>query len=158
MDAPARTGPGDATLIPAVLVPRRGRRRDLAGALAKAGLSGILLALSFPRYGHPILAWVALAPVIVAVFDSDLGRPPFRRSRTFLLGFVSRPGIFRRHRVLDRHCRHAVRRTAGPCRRRRGRVPRRVSVAVPRIVHARARVAWRQFTAVVRSCSHQPSG
>ena len=30
-------------------------------------VSGVLLALSFPRFGHPALAWVALAPLLVAL-------------------------------------------------------------------------------------------
>ena len=31
-----------------------------------AALSGLLFALSFPRFGHPALGWVALAPLLVA--------------------------------------------------------------------------------------------
>jgi apolipoprotein N-acyltransferase len=86
---PARDRPGDAALILPLL-------------------SGILLALSFPRYGHPIVAWVALAPLIVSLFDARQGvgasrlskgdvhptRPTFRRSRAFLLGFVAGLGYF----------------------------------------------------------------
>ena len=30
-------------------------------------LSGALLALSFPKFGHPAFAWIALAPLLVAV-------------------------------------------------------------------------------------------
>ena len=30
-------------------------------------LSGALLALSFPRYGHPAFAWIALVPLLVAL-------------------------------------------------------------------------------------------
>ena len=37
-------------------------------------LSGALLALSFPRYGHPAFAWVALVPLLVAV-SGWRGRP-----------------------------------------------------------------------------------
>jgi apolipoprotein N-acyltransferase len=37
----------------------------LAAALAL--LSGALLALSFPKFGHPAFAWIALAPLMVAV-------------------------------------------------------------------------------------------
>ncbi len=70
MAAPARTRPGDAVLILALL-------------------SGILLALSFPQYGHPVLAWVALAPLIVALFELHHSWPAFRRGRAVLLGFVS---------------------------------------------------------------------
>lgn len=32
-----------------------------------ASLSGALLALSFPKFGHPAFAWIALAPLLVAV-------------------------------------------------------------------------------------------
>jgi apolipoprotein N-acyltransferase len=58
--------------------------------LAKAGASGVLLALSFPQYGHPLLAWVALAPLIVALVTG----PAWTRSRAFLLGFVAGLGYF----------------------------------------------------------------
>ncbi len=34
---------------------------------ALAALSGILLALSFPKFGHGALAWVALAPLLIAL-------------------------------------------------------------------------------------------
>ena len=44
------------------MVPR-GRFLDLAFSAT----SGILLALSFPRVGHPAFAWVALAPLLLAV-------------------------------------------------------------------------------------------
>ena len=71
MAAPARTRPGDAALI--LPPPRAAPRRHLADALA-AGASGILLALSFPRYGHAILGWVALAPVITRLMLGVLDR------------------------------------------------------------------------------------
>jgi len=53
-----------------------------------AVLSGALLALSFPRYGHPAFAWIALVPLLVA-----LG-PPGRREaastgRAFTLGLLT---------------------------------------------------------------------
>jgi apolipoprotein N-acyltransferase len=35
--------------------------------LALAATSGILLALSFPHYGHPAVAWIALVPLLVAL-------------------------------------------------------------------------------------------
>jgi apolipoprotein N-acyltransferase len=74
MAASGRAEAGDAPLILAII-------------------SGILLALSFPRYGHPLLAWVALAPLIVPLFDAQ--RPPaFRPSRAFLLGFAAGLGYF----------------------------------------------------------------
>ena len=58
-------------------------------ALILALISGTLLALSFPRYGHPALAWIALTPLIVALFDPARARLPFDRQRAFLLGFLA---------------------------------------------------------------------
>lgn len=55
-------------------------------------LSGALLALSFPRYGHPAFAWIALVPLIVALsgwrgrVERLPGQPPLR---AFLLGLTS---------------------------------------------------------------------
>jgi apolipoprotein N-acyltransferase len=57
--------------------------------------AGILLALSFPKYGHPAVAWIALVPLLVAV-SGRLGPgmvaaparsvPPLR---AFLLGLIA---------------------------------------------------------------------
>ncbi len=47
-------------------------------------MSGALLALSFPRYGHPAFAWIALVPLLVALATK---RQPARRA--FLLGLTS---------------------------------------------------------------------
>ncbi len=47
-------------------------------------LSGALLALSFPKFGHPAFAWIALAPLLVAVSH----RPQPRR-RALLLGLIT---------------------------------------------------------------------
>ena len=58
-------------------------------ALILALVSGILLALSFPRYGHPLLAWLALTPLVMALCGVRDDWPAFRRDRTFLLGFVT---------------------------------------------------------------------
>jgi apolipoprotein N-acyltransferase len=45
----------------------------------------VLLALSFPRYGHPAVAWVALAPLLLAlVRQSDA-----HSRRPLLLGLVA---------------------------------------------------------------------
>jgi apolipoprotein N-acyltransferase len=63
-------------------------------ALIRALLSGILLALSFPRYGHPVFAWVALVPLLVALFEAPRGRPAFRRDRAFLLGLTAGAAYF----------------------------------------------------------------
>ena len=59
---------------------------DRARALAL--LSGVLLALSFPKFGHPALAWIALAPLIVAATLAARATP-FRRWRLFSLGLTS---------------------------------------------------------------------
>jgi apolipoprotein N-acyltransferase len=45
--------------------------------------SGFLLALSFPKFGHPALAWIALAPLLLALSRSM----PLRRA--FLVGLVT---------------------------------------------------------------------
>jgi len=58
-------------------------------ALILALVSGILLALSFPRYGHPFFAWIALTPLIVPLFEIHHSWPAFRRGRAFLLGLVA---------------------------------------------------------------------
>jgi apolipoprotein N-acyltransferase len=39
-----------------------------------AGASGVLLVLSFPKFGHPACAWVALAPLILAIRHHGPGR------------------------------------------------------------------------------------
>jgi apolipoprotein N-acyltransferase len=54
-------------------------------------VSGALLALSFPRFGHPAFAWIALVPLLVALTgwkgsDALRGQPPLR---AFLLGLTS---------------------------------------------------------------------
>jgi apolipoprotein N-acyltransferase len=49
-------------------------------------LSGALLALSFPRYGHPAVAWIALAPLLLALLrDARRGSP----GRGWLLGLLA---------------------------------------------------------------------
>jgi apolipoprotein N-acyltransferase len=47
-------------------------------------LSGALLALSFPKFGHPAFAWIALAPLLVAIAH----RAQSRR-RAFALGLTT---------------------------------------------------------------------
>jgi apolipoprotein N-acyltransferase len=47
-----------------------------------ASASGLLLALSFPKFGHPALAWIALAPLLLALAGATL-------RRAFALGFVA---------------------------------------------------------------------
>ncbi|MCC7417999.1 MAG: apolipoprotein N-acyltransferase [Acidobacteria bacterium] len=54
-----------------------------SSAYLHAAASGVLLALSFPRFGHPSIAWVALVPLLVA-----LPRSP-SLMRAFLLGLAT---------------------------------------------------------------------
>jgi apolipoprotein N-acyltransferase len=49
-----------------------------------AVLSGALLAFSFPKFGHPAVAWIALAPLLVAV-----AHRPISARRAFTLGLVT---------------------------------------------------------------------
>jgi apolipoprotein N-acyltransferase len=68
--------PRDRSRIRQVNQPATDRRADYA----LAALSGILLALSFPSIGSPALAWIALAPLLVACGGS---------APSFLLGLVT---------------------------------------------------------------------
>ena len=52
--------------------------------LLLALLSGALLALSFPKFGNPAFAWIALAPLLVAV-----SRRGVKGTRAFALGLVT---------------------------------------------------------------------
>jgi len=56
-----------------------------------AAASGVLLALSFPKFGHPALAWIALAPLLVALAGEGYQRPRIadQTSHSFLLGLVT---------------------------------------------------------------------
>lgn len=59
-------------------------------APALAALSGLLLALSFPKYGHPAFAWTAIAPLIVAVHLAVTTPRTGRRSLgPFALGWMA---------------------------------------------------------------------
>jgi apolipoprotein N-acyltransferase len=58
---------------------------------ALAAASGVLLALSFPKFGHWSLAWVALAPLLLAIADASDGRAAFRRG--YVAGAVSSAGL-----------------------------------------------------------------
>jgi apolipoprotein N-acyltransferase len=54
--------------------------------------SGILLALSFPRFGHPAFAWIALVPLLIALtgWRGHAGRVPGQPpQRAFMLGLTS---------------------------------------------------------------------
>ena len=60
------------------------RARIVPGrAPVAAVLSGVLLALSFPHYGHPAVAWAALVPLLVALCRER------GVARSFLLGLVT---------------------------------------------------------------------
>ncbi|HEX5475911.1 MAG TPA: hypothetical protein VFX12_14725, partial [Vicinamibacterales bacterium] len=52
--------------------------------LSLAILSGALLALSFPKFGSPACAWIALAPLLVAVCRRSVS---WRRA--FFLGLLT---------------------------------------------------------------------
>ena len=56
-----------------------------------AVLSGVLLALSFPKFGHGAVAWVALAPLMLALAQSSGGLDAFRLG--YITGAVSSVGI-----------------------------------------------------------------
>ena len=58
---------------------------------AWAAASGVLLALSFPKYGHPAFAWIALTPLLVALAGRSrvASRPSFTLRRAFMLGLVT---------------------------------------------------------------------
>jgi apolipoprotein N-acyltransferase len=58
---------------------------------ALAAASGVLLALSFPKFGHPSLAWIGLAPLLVALAASSRTSSRGGRSlrRALLLGLVT---------------------------------------------------------------------
>lgn len=53
-------------------------------------ISGILLALSFPKYGTGILAWIALVPLLVSL-NKDM--PKSALMKGFITGFVFNVGI-----------------------------------------------------------------
>src|SRR6478752_8041836 len=55
-------------------------------------VSGVLLALSFPRYGHPAVAFVALVPLLVALSGWDGRRgslPGVSTRRGLSLGLIT---------------------------------------------------------------------
>jgi apolipoprotein N-acyltransferase len=57
-----------------------------------AMLSGVLLALSFPKYGHPAVAFVALVPLLIALtgWHGRLGSlPGVTTRRGFVLGLIA---------------------------------------------------------------------
>ncbi len=63
-----------------------------SAAIIAAVASGVLLALSFPRYGHPALAFIALVPLYVALsgWNGRPGRMPgITAGRGFRLGLIT---------------------------------------------------------------------
>src|SRR5437016_3479354 len=68
----------------ATLSPRAARTRPASVDFALALLSGALLAFSFPKFGHPAFAWIALAPLLLALVRQ---RP--RSRRALILGLVT---------------------------------------------------------------------
>jgi len=46
-------------------------------SFSSAGLSGVMLALSFPTLGHPASAWVALVPLLVTLYGTRSNRLAF---------------------------------------------------------------------------------
>ena len=59
--------------------------------LILTGLSGLLLFLSFPKYGNGIMAWAALIPLFFALKDAT---PRMGFKIGFLAGFIAHIGIF----------------------------------------------------------------
>src|SRR5262249_45261622 len=68
-----------------------GSRADTLYDFALAILSGLLLTVSFPKFGHPAFGWIALTPLLVALAEA----PPASVARTrplaraFALGLVT---------------------------------------------------------------------
>ena len=55
---------------------------------ALAAASGVLLALSFPQFGHPAFGWIALTPLLVALSSAPGSRIPNSTSRSALRAFT----------------------------------------------------------------------
>jgi apolipoprotein N-acyltransferase len=60
-----------------------GTELSTRSTLSLAAASGVLLALSFPKFGHPALGWIALTPLLVALAQ------PISLRRGLELGLVS---------------------------------------------------------------------
>jgi apolipoprotein N-acyltransferase len=56
---------------------------DTVAKFFYAALSGIFLALSFPKFGHPAIGWIALAPLMLALVGGSSLR------QAFLLGLTT---------------------------------------------------------------------
>jgi apolipoprotein N-acyltransferase len=57
-------------------------------------LAGILLALSFPKFGHPLIAWIALVPLLVAALRGSGRAASPEPLRAWRLGFVTGGAYF----------------------------------------------------------------
>ena len=66
---------------------REGTGSSQAVGYPLAILSGLLFAISFPKFGHPAFAWIALAPLLVSIATI----PPSVRAprRAFVLGVLT---------------------------------------------------------------------
>ena len=64
-------------------LPVRRERPAWLRLVPLALLSGALLALSFPKHGHPAFAWIALTPLVIAAWRAASVR------RAFFLGLVA---------------------------------------------------------------------
>ena len=80
-----RGGPGGRRALPARRLAALAAPPFMSWVLAL--LSGALLVLSFPRYGHAAVAFVAVVPLLVAV-SGWRGRPGVYRGTTLRRGFA----------------------------------------------------------------------
>ena len=53
-----------------------------------AAASGVLLTLSFPKFGHPAIGWIALTPLLVAL-SRDRTRATALLRTPFVLGLLT---------------------------------------------------------------------
>ncbi len=52
-------------------------------------MSGLLLVFSFPRFGHPAVAWIALAPLLAGLLVERTSRAGHGPIRPFLMGLLT---------------------------------------------------------------------
>ena len=136
----------------------RGAAETIDRALAL--LSGVLLALSVPRFGHPAIAWVALSPLLAALLvrRRRTGGLPAGRAPRVLAGLAVRRRLLRRHDVLDRVGDAAVRRPAVGGRHGADAGAGRLSRALSRpSLRSSCSASWRA-SASGGSCWRLPSG
>jgi apolipoprotein N-acyltransferase len=68
------------------------KKNNSSPGLRASLIAGVLLALSFPQYGHPSCAWIALVPLLIALSGwrgrpgVSPGQPPLR---AFTLGLIT---------------------------------------------------------------------